>query len=225
MALTVYNRVQRVLDILQDRDMDRWSLSQLVGFLNDGYISIVELRPDANSLSGEFTCAAGTRQVLSSSFPTAVSLIDIVRNISTGRPIRIIDRQMLDDYRRNWHAETQKTEIQHYVYDPRIPREFLVYPPSKAGVKIEAVYSLPPTFHDETKDYSTTDEAINLNDLYGNALVQYMAFRAYSTDADHAANAGRAAAHFQLMQQELGIKTQSDGAVTPKQRQREPLIS
>ena len=122
--------------ILQDNNV-RWPVSELLYWLNDAYRAIVMQRPDANMKSGVFTCAAGTRQLLTKSgvggFPEALRLRSVVRNSgvsSTKRAVRLIQQAVLDDQRPGWHAEAGSIDIQHYVYDPLNPTEFMVYPPA-----------------------------------------------------------------------------------------------
>jgi hypothetical protein len=223
-TVTVVSLVNRAQTILQDT-VDpgvRWPVLELQDWLNDSYREIVNARPDANSQSGDFTCAIGTRQVLTTQFASALRLIDVVRNTATTsakKAIRQLDRSVLDDQRRGWHAETGKVDIEYFMFDPRLPREFLVYPPAATGAEIEVVYSLVPEGHTLTEAQLTSSpstETIKLVDSYANIMLDYMLYRAYSKDAEYAANAARAQSHFQAMQNALGIKTTSDTATNPQ---------
>ncbi len=222
-TVTVVSLVNRAQTILQDTVSPgvRWPVLELQNWLNDSYREIINARPDANSKSGSFTCAAGTRQVLTAVFPSAIRLIDVVRNVASGsnkRAIRQIDRSILDDQRRAWHGESGSASIEYFMFDPRLPREFLVYPPATTAAQIEVVYSLVPTGHTLTEAQLTTSpssETIQLVDSYANIMLDYMLYRAYTKDAEYAANAARAASHFQAMQNALGVKTASDTATNP----------
>jgi hypothetical protein len=223
-TVTVVSLVNRAQVILQDT-VDpgvRWPVLELQDWLNDSYREIVNARPDANSQSGSFTCAAGTRQVLTTRFASALRLIDVVRNIaatSAKKAVRLLDRAVLDDQRRGWHGETGKVDIEYFMFDPRLPREFLVYPPATTSAELEVVYSLVPESHTLTEAELTSapsSATIKLVDSYANIMLDYMLYRAYSKDAEYAANAQRALAHFQAMQNALGIKTQSDISANPQ---------
>lgn len=207
MAITVTSILTKVQLILQDTTNVRWTEAELLGWLNDSYKEIINARPDAHSESYTFACTQNsTRQVLPSG---AIRLLDVTYNLSSGRAIRLLPRIVLDDTRRAWHTETG-ADIEHWMFDPKLPREFFVYPaPSAPGHQIEIVYSSVPADHtDAAGDY-------RLIDSYHNATVDYMLYRAYSKDAEYAANAQRAAAHYQAMQTGLGVKTQSDAATAP----------
>ena len=224
-TVKVVDLINRAQIILQDTTGTRWPVCELLAWLNDSYREIALARPDVNTLSGTFTCAAGTRQVLTDRFPEALRVIDVVRNVastSNKRAVRMIDRRILDDQRRGWHAETATTDIQHWMYDPRLPREFMVYPPASSAAQLEVLYSAVPVAHTLTEAELTgtgecttqSSETIHVVDAFANAMLDYMLYRAYSKDADYAANAARAVAHLQAMQGALGTATTSDSAVT-----------
>jgi len=221
-TVKVIDLVNKAQTILQDTTSTRWPQDELVGWLNDAYREVILLRPDANSESGTFSCKAGTRQVLTDEFPSALRLLDVVRNTATNSSqgaVRIIERQILDDQRRCWHAEDQSESIEHFMFDPKLPREFLVYPPASTDAQLEVVFSSVPVGHDAQTDYSTSMETIKVVDSYANALLDYMLYRAYSKDAEYAANAERAMAHYEAMQRAIGVKTQSEQSANPRDLQ------
>jgi hypothetical protein len=222
MTISVAELIERVRTILQDTTSIRWTKEELTNWLNDSYREIINIRPDANSVSATFTCAQNsTRQSLvTGTLSPAVSpirLLDVTRNITSGRAIRHVQREPLDDTRRAWHKETGP-EIEHFMFDPRLPREFFVYPaPSGASHQIEVVISSVPaghTYNSSTGAWSAAN--YELIDSFANASLDYVLYRAYSKDAEYAANAQRAVAHFQAMQNALGLKTQSDIATNPQ---------
>ena len=220
-TVLVRDLITRAQTILQDTTSTRWPVEELVGWLNDSYREIILARPDANSETGTFVCSQGTRQDLakeSGGFPNALRLLDVVRNVaatSSMRAIRHIDRQILDDQRRGWHAEPQTVNIEHFMFDPRLPRSFLVYPPASAQAQIEVVFSSVPLAH-PVADAGSGTATIRIVDSYANAMLDYVLYRAYTKDAEYAANAQRAAAHYQALATALGIKTQTDLDAGPK---------
>ena len=113
-TIKVTEIVSRVEAILQDSNV-RWPRLELQKWLNESYLSIVLLRPDANAKCATFTCAAGTKQSLiasSGGFPTALKLLDITRNVlaaSDRKVVRVVARSVLDDQRPSWHTETETT--------------------------------------------------------------------------------------------------------------------
>lgn len=220
-TVKVVEIVSKAQTLLQDTTNVRWPVAELQGWLNDGYREVVNLRPDANTQTGTFTCSTGARQVITDVFSSALRVIEVVRNTASAsdkRAVRLIDRRILDEQRRTWYAETANATIQYYMFDPRLPKEFLIYPPASTDAELEVVYSSVPTAHTLSEAQlidSGTAEVIKLDDNYANALLDYILYRAYSKDAEYAANAQRAVAHYQAMQSALGVAQQADQASQP----------
>ena len=53
---------------------------------------------------------------------------------------------------------------------------------------------------------------ISLDDIYANALLDFILYRAYSKDAEFAANAVRSNAHLTAFGSSLGVKTKIDAS-------------
>lgn len=220
-TVKVVDLITRAQTLLLDTTATRWAAVELQYWLNDSYREIINLRPDANSQTGTFTCVAGYRQNLTSSFATANRLLEVISNkaaLSTKQRVRLVTRQSLDSDRPGWYNEQDSINIQLYVYDPRFATEFLVYPPAKTTTQLEVVYNTVPAAHALTEEQLTnpaTTTVINISDSYANAILDYILYRAYTKDSDQPSNASRAVAHYQAFQNGLGIKTQSDQAVQP----------
>ena len=223
-TIKVIDVISRVEAILQDTNI-RWPRVELQKWLNESYLSIVLLRPDANAVCATFTCAAGTKQDLTASsggFPSALRLLDITRNVlssSNKKVVRVVARSVLDDQRPSWHSEAQSVNIQHYTYDPRQPKQFYVYPPATNAAELEVVYADAPGSHSLTEAQLDPDgshaEVIKLDDIYLSPITDWILYRAYSKDAEYGANEQRAAAAFQTFNAAIGTKTQVDAAVSP----------
>lgn len=220
-VITVVSIIQSAQTILQD-DGTRWPVLELQQWLNASYREIVNLRPDANSLTTTFNCQAGPRQYLLNEFPDALRLIDVVRNVATGSTmgaVKLIDQSSMDDSRPYWYGEAQTLSPQLYMFDPKQPKEFLVYPPASASAQLELLYSQMPALHALTQaqlSNSATPDTINLDDSYTNPILDYMLYRCFSKDAEYQGNAARAVGHYQAMQEALGVKTSSDTASQPR---------
>lgn len=220
----VIDIIRRVEYVLQDTNV-RWPRLELQSWINESYLAITLLRPDANSAAGTLTCVAGTRQSLASDFPDALRLLDITRNVaatSAKKVVRLVARSVLDDQRPGWHGETGSVNIQHYTFDARQPKEFFVYPPATTSAQLEVVYSAAPTAHTLTEAQLDPDggntEVIKLDDIYMSPIIDWVLYRAYSKDAEYGANEQRAVASYQAFNAAIGAKSQVDSASTPQRQ-------
>jgi hypothetical protein len=220
-TVKVIDIIQRVEAVLQDSNV-RWPRVELQTWLNESYLAITLLRPDANAKTGQFTCSAGTRQTLSSVFPSGLRLLDITRNVaatSTKKVVRIVSRSVLDDQRPAWHSENETVNIQHYTYDARQPKEFFVYPPASTDATLEIVYADTPGSHSlseaDLDPAGTNTEVILLDDIYMSPIIDWVLYRAYSKDAEYGSNEARAVGAYNAFNSALGSKTQVDAAVAP----------
>jgi len=220
-TIKVIDVIKRVEDLLQDNNI-RWPRIELQNWINESYLQIVLLRPDASSKASTFTCAAGTRQTLATGFSSALRLLDVVRNLATTsdkKVVRLISRSVLDDQRPSWHTETGSVNVQNYTFDPRQPKDFFVYPPATALAKVEVVYADSPGAHSLSESAldpaGSSTEVIKLDDTYLSSIIDWVLYRSYTKDAEYAANAQRAVAHNGAFLAGLNGKTQSDVASAP----------
>jgi len=202
-TITAASLVNRVATILQDTTTVRWPGTELLNWLDDGQREVVMLRPEAGAVNEAMALVAGTKQAI----PNAgIQFIDAVRN-STGPAVRVVSREVLDAQRPGWHSDSNSLTIQHFTFDPRNPRNFYVYPPASTGSSLDIVYAKEPNNvgRSGTEPNQVGTGTINVDDIYANALVDYMLYRAYSKDAEYAGNAQRAVAHYTAFSNSLGV--------------------
>jgi hypothetical protein len=213
-TVKVIDLIDRAEEILQDTTNVRWSQQTLLDYLNDAQREIVLFRPDANPVNASFTLTADSAK---QSLPSAaLRLLSIYRNSNpTSKPITNIERRVLDDQIEDWHGTTA-TNVEHYVYDPLDPKIFYVYPHTTASdATIEIVYSSSPT--DITiSNFSSDTTVISLDDIYANAILDYMLYRAYQKDTEYAGDLQRSGVYMQSFQNSLGIKNQVDAGSSPR---------
>jgi hypothetical protein len=220
-TVKVVDLIVRAQTLLQDEDSVRWTVAELQYWLNDAYKETIGLRPDVNTQTAEYTCVAGPRQVITGSFSNAIRLVEVVRNLATTSnksSVRLTDRKSLDTQRRSWYSDTPSVSIEMYMFDPRTPKQFLVYPPATTAARLEVIYSVLPAEHtlsDAQLLNPATAETIRIDDIFATALYDYMLYRAYSKDSEQTAMMQRAVAHYQAFQNALGIKQQVDAASQP----------
>ena len=217
MSTTAQSVIHRAAIALNDLSAVRWTTAELVRYLNDGQRDIALIRPDATATSATLTLAGGARQTIASG---GAKLLDVIRNSGGAkRAIRLTDRAVLDALNPDWYSKTGVTEIRHYTFDSREPRVFYVYPPAaSSGASVEMVYSAYPTDITEPSagtTYSAVSGNISVQDIFANALTNYILYRAFSKDAE-TVNAAAATSYYQLYQSMLGTELSGTTGVAPK---------
>ena len=220
-TLTGANLISRIQDTLQDTTGVRWTEAELLRYINDAQREVVNFKPAAAADHSNVQLATGTEQSIPD---VAMCLIKVVRNMSatggsaTGKKaIRLVDEDILNSIEPNWHDPTVTGDaahgsvIKHYIYDPDDPRRFYVYPGVKSGLNayVELVTARNPT------DLSATSSTIYIDDIYGNALVDYVLFRCYMKDSEFAGNAQRASQHYQLFLNSVSSGISSKNLINP----------
>ena len=225
MAVLAKDLFERVRILLQDQDSIRWPLGELRGWLNDGQREIVLQKPNAKSETVVLALQAGTYQKIADTY---LSILRVVRNITAdgpprvgGRAVRTVPREILDATIPDWHDITvvsPKRVVSNVVYDQFDVRAFYTYPANDGTGRLEAVLSILPTSIPEPADpddIAGYTSPIGLDDIYANALVDYILYRAYIKDASYAGNAQRAVACYTQFANALGIKLRNEFAASP----------
>lgn len=214
MAIAVQDVIARARKILNDDSEVRWSNDELVLWLNDCYAVLANVKPGDCSENAELTLVAGTKQTLPDG---GVRLLELVRNThpdSNQRSINVTDKRALNAARPRWHGEDPVLSIEQYVFDEMDPSHFYVYPPAADGAKVEALYVQVPRRHPNSYT-AARYELIRVPESLVPALVDHILFRAFSKDAEHAANASRAAMHAQSFSVAVGASFELDVATSP----------
>lgn len=222
-TLTGANLLSRIKDTLQDTTSVRWPEAELIRYINDAQREIVNFRPESSATTTSVQLTTGTKQTLPSA---GLRLIKVVRNMSaaggsaTGkRAIRIVNPDILNTQEPNWHDPTvsgdaaHTTIVKHYMFDEDDPRNYYVYPGVAGNAFVEVVYSASPT------DLTSTSSTIGVDDIYANAIVDFVLYRAYMKDAEYAGNAQRASNHYQLFTGSISQGVQSSSLLDPNNDQ------
>lgn len=210
MATLTQTLINRARTILQDAEGTRWPDIELLGWINDGQREAILVKPSANARNLSVRLVQGTRQSLPAD---GVQLIDVVRNMGAagtdpGKAVRIVLREVLDAQVPDWHSETPASSIKHYVYSVLDPQTFYVYPPSNGLGYVELVYGALPAD-------VTIQGSISLGDIYANALLDYVLYRAYSKDSEFSADQNRAAIYQSAFISALVGKSKVEAGTNP----------
>jgi hypothetical protein len=215
MSLTAKDILDRAVIQLQDLKAIRWTRQELLRWASDAQRQIVLQAPSATATTEAVKLAAGTRQLLPD---VGWLLLDVYRNVkpgvkpAPGRVVRLISRSMIDRFNPNWHAERARPEVINYLYDVQDPTTYWVYPPNDGTGMLEINYSATPD------DLVAEDQELDVQDVYGNAVLDYIMFRACSKDAEYAPG-------LQLAQGYLATFTASVGGKAASEDQNAPVLS
>jgi hypothetical protein len=202
--------IERSGFLLQDDDHVRWTVPELISWINEAAGALVTIRPSAGAKLVILPLAAGTQQLLGDD---VVQLLDVVRNVGAdgvtpGRAIRLAERHLFDSADPDWHTRAGKATIKHYIYDDRTPNVFYVYPPALADTKVQAsITAMPAPVLTEADD-------LDLDAQFESALVNYIVFRALAKDSEYASGA-IATGYYQAFQAALGGKDAGEQSVSP----------
>lgn len=211
MTISGASIINKASIILQDNTNIRWPVAELVGWFNAGQREVVLYRPEASVSNTAIQLTAGqTKQTVPN---TAIRLIDIVRNMGAGgttpgRAIRLVRREIMDHQTPDWHTQTGAAEVKHFIFDTRDPKTFYVYPKPLTASYVEAILAVSPT--DITESAGTVSGNLALDDVYENAILDYVLYRAYMKDSQYAGNAERAVGHYQAFANAIGMRTATD---------------
>lgn len=211
-AQTILTRVRSQL--IDELATKRWSDAELLRWLSDAERTLVAMDPSLGDVTGPLLLAVGSKQTLPVG---AFMLLDINRNMgldgdSPGRVVTVVSRENLDRVDPNWHHSLRSEETQHYIYDPKTPRTFYVYPPSTGTNYLDISRAHTPP------EITTLDQNITIPDLYQTAMFDYVMFRAHQKDSDYAAGEGKAAVYLNLFQLFMQGHTQAQTDESPNRQ-------
>jgi len=219
-TLQAQHILSRVQNILQDNTNVRWTEGELIDYLNDGQREIVNIRPDSTATHSNVSLSTGTEQ----SIPTdGLRLIKVLRNMSgtgtdaTGsRTIRQVELSDLDIINRDWHSSSvtgpaaHGTIVKNYAFNEKDPRKFYVYPGISGSAYVEVVYSKNPT------NISAGTDLIQVDDIFANALINFVLYRAFLKESEYANNVAVASGYFNAFNQTLLVGKQIEQLTNPK---------
>ena len=220
-TLQAQHILSRVRNVLQDNTGVRWTDGELFDYLSDTQREVANIRPDATATHSNVQLVTGTEQTIPAD---GLRLVKLVRNVAStsasatgGRSIRVVSEDALNSTEPNWHDPTvtgdatHGTEVKHYIFDGDDPRVFYVYPGVSGNAYVELVYSKNPT------SISSNTDLIQVDDIFANALINFVLYRAYLKDGEFAGNQQRAGAHYQLFSSSLARGGVVQQAVQPDQ--------
>lgn len=217
MTITAQSIIKDAVVLAQDLTSIRWPISEVCSYFNAGQREVVIYRPDAKQIAVSHSLVAGPKQTLPAG---GLKLLEVYGNTS-GAAVTEVDRAMMDASMPGWRSLTGVTTIKHFVYDPKTPLIYLVYPPAAVGAALDIAYGAVPTDITLATDggtYSNVTGNMDLSDIWASVLLDYILYRMYSKDAEFAGNAARATGHYAAFANSLGIEIKATIAAAPNSK-------
>lgn len=209
---------------LNDAGSVRWTLPELLIYINDGMREIALNKPNAVSETVEHPLSEGTYQE-----HDYLALIRVTRNLATlaaspqgrtgGSTVTPIERTVLDLSMPGWQDPTvypNQKRVDHICQDMADPQSFYVVPGNDGTGVIEVlVAKLPVDIPEPAAGQTNLDSygaIVPLDDIYRTILLNYVLYRAYQKDAAEPGNAQRSQMYYQMFAAAVGIKTQTEAA-------------
>lgn len=219
MPTPVATVLKNVVATLQDKGAVRWKTSDLGNYLNEFYVELNVLRPDATSARQTLDLVAGVKQSIPA---TASKLLEVYGNDTSGskKEVTLLDnRRLLDAADPGWRARTGSAVIEHYMLDERDPTLFEVYPPATTAAKLDCLLSIIPTpladQSDATPPASVTGN-LSVPDQFSNVARDYILFRAFSMETEQSLNIEAAQLHETRYKAGMGVEISATVAASPR---------
>lgn len=206
----------------------RTTLAEMARWANDGLLAIVSQKPNACSRTLTMPMEQGTLQALPEGY---LKLLRPVRNIDNAhsdrtprRIITVVPEEQLNAINIFWHDHKGarfNQQVKHVVFDLNNPKAFYVYPGNDGKGLIEVVLSKIPApikARGEVEELASYATALDLDDSYFNALLDFLLYRAYAKDAQNAGAANRAQLHFSLYAGAIGLQLAAEQATSPNKK-------
>lgn len=214
MAVVGSTIIAKVGKKLNDEGQTRWTDAELLADLNEAQRQIVFLKPNAYSIVATVLLVAGVKQTIPSG---SIQLLDVTRNMGTdgvtpGDTITQVMKRELDAIDRSWPTAASSSAVQHFFYEPEKDRKtFYCYPPQPAAAPgyVELIHSDTPA------DLATSGSNITLDDIYQDAIFQYMMYLGHIKEVEEA-SMGKAQAWYAQLMNTLGLRTSVADAFSPK---------
>lgn len=140
MSVQVNKIIADAAEIIQDQSYARFSQADWLNYLDNAQQTVLIYRPDAYCGPSVETLVDGYRQVASAQVR---KVMKVVSNID-GPAITVFDKKELDLFDPEWINSEKKSIIKNFDWNADEPKTFYVYPPAKAGIKVEISASLYP---------------------------------------------------------------------------------
>lgn len=212
-TIAVSSICDQVSNRLFDETKVRWTPTELVGYYNEVVNLFVSYKPSSFVTTAIFNTVSGAKQTLPAG---ANFLLKATRNVTSGKPIRQIQKAVLDHMPGiSWYSKSG-SDVQHFVYDKQNPKVFWIYPQPPAGSQIELEYAAVP--EQATENAGVISGTLSIDDTDVPFIILGMLACAMQKNS-LSGDITRANWYASQFASHLGIKTQSQFTFAPMTRE------
>jgi len=210
-TITAKTLITRVSHTMQDYNNTHWLIPEHLDYLNDAQRQLVIYIASACTKNEPRKLEPGTLQTIPAE---GYRFIKGHRNMglsgaTPGRAVRAVDYDTLSDANPDWHTSTPADVVLEYAFDMNDPKRFYVWPPQPSSTHyLQITYSCTPTV------IAGVNSVITVDDVYANAIMEYMEYRAWRKGGKDM-NIAKSDAAFTQFANALGLKLQSDQMIIP----------
>jgi hypothetical protein len=188
-ASSVIGKVRHILfdalvTIGDTSDGVAWTNEELLNWISDGQVAISASNPGSCTEYSIYKLSPGAIQTIPDK---AYALLDVTRNMgiagtAPGATVQKIPRASLDNLYPDWHRSSPASVVKGFCYSSDSPEKFFCYPPQPKTNQgyVEVLVATTPT------PVSVATQSLSISERYEPALVDYVAYRAFSRNSDNA---------------------------------------
>ena len=212
MAITTTTILDRVETTLLDTGNTAWTRAELLDYLNAMIRLVCLIKVDANVVTEAVSITTSeTKQTI----PAAgYQFLRVVRNMGSGgstigNVVRKIEMNTLDRFDPTWQTATGSA-VEHYMFDPRNPKQYWIYPRVTSTHFLEIEYAAIPDDVDEGDN-----DAIPIKDIYETPLYWGVLAHAFAKNAKRG-DLQKHNYYVDLLTDALGSKQRVQAAFNPQ---------
>lgn len=197
--------VAKVRSDLVDADAVTWSDDELLEDLNEAIRATCQVKVDSYVIRESVALVEGEDQTLPEN---GVAVFDAHRNTASGKPVTLVDQELLDESLRFGAVPSAAVDVVHWTADPRDKTRFRVYPPNTGAGFLTMSYGAVPVA-------IAADEVIPIGDNNEPALVAYTLAAAYRRNTQRQ-DLTKTSGYMQQFLSMLGLSANTQIAAAPK---------
>ncbi len=206
MAVQAATIISQVQEVCNDTEGVTYTDADILEWVNDGQVSMSNLRPDLFTEPATMTLSEGIDQDLPETYSRLVRIICNMNGVTVNGPVEMNDLNAFGD----WRNDDASATVTDYVYHEETPTKFMVYPKNDGtGSLFVDMVKTPPAVTDLTG-------TLNIRDSLAPAMLDWILFRLFSRDDENTPNMQRAQMALERFLLHLNLKEAKDIKIIPK---------